>query len=584
MEAGKRMKESPGERGTALVVALLALALMMTLVMGMSLTAISEMGVTNTYANQTQAFAAAEAGLYHTVNLIRNYTNAGGDPNFTNLLAERGTVSNILLQGNNPFTDSAKFASGCEMITDALGSDGQPITNSSGVPVGHQFRDASGNVVPGAYYSVHMIDDERSSSAAAVKVPNFNPPATPTWENGDATTDNNGRVVVYSTGTYGSASVTLEGWIGFMPYPALVAQYDINISGNSEIQGAYGGVHSNHNLIVGNGGGNSWHVEQTATASGVISPSVAAADPHVDGFAGQGQAQLYLPKFVTTEPLTSGGPATSPRIVDYITRKADRLLIDPAYASTNRTGETAQQRVNKLEARLNLTANSLWTAMTTGGANPAQEQAISITRDASTGVGTPSLISNVSDTGWRYNNGNGGYWDVQSSTIDGHSYYVIGLDNYNLTTPADSTANGGNVKLSSNAGTDNIPIHISILTTGSIELSGNPNFIAQMTSVQTTPTELPPFVRPSFLMVATEDIKIRGDASVPRFSGVIFAGEQFDLSGNGAIDGQVLGLSNPDVSGSPVSENSISGSFELTFNGGQSVGRIMLMSWRQIKQ
>jgi hypothetical protein len=190
----------------------------------------------------------------------------------------------------------------------------------------------------------------------------------------------------------------------------------------------------------------------------------------------------------------------------------------------------------------------------------------------------------VSDTGWRYNNGGGGYWDIQSSTVDNHAYYVVGLDNYNLTTPSSSTANGGNVKLSSNAGTDNIPIHISILATGSIELTGNPNFIAQMTNVQTMPTELPPFVRPSFLMVATEDIKIRGDASVPRFSGVIFAGEQFDLSGNGAIDGQVLGLSNPDVSGSPVSDNSISGSFDLTFNGGQAVGRIMLMSWRQIKQ
>src|SRR6185369_995826 len=152
------------------------------------------------------------------------------------------------------------------------------------------------------------------------------------------------------------------------------------------------------------------------------------------------------------------------------------------------------------------------------------------------------------------------------------------------TTPSSSTANGGNVKLTSNAGTDNVPIHVSILTTGSIELSGNPDFISQMNSVETLPTELPPFVKPSFLFVATEDVKIRGDASVPRFSGVIFAGEQFDLSGNGAIDGQVLSLSNPDLSGSPVSDNSISGSFDLTFNGGQAVGRIMLMSWRQIKQ
>src|SRR5690349_4195452 len=222
MDCGKIVTPSPGERGAALVVSLLALALMMILVMGMSMTAISELGVTNTYANQTQAFQAAEAGLYHAVNLVRNFTNGGSNPNFTNLLALRGTVSTNYLLGNNPFTDPSKFAAGCEMITDAVGSGGTPLLNGNGVAVGHQLRDASGNPVPGAYYSVHLIDDEKSASGAAVKVPNFSP--TITWEDGDATTDANGRVVLYSTGTYGSASVTLEGWIGFMPYPALVAQ------------------------------------------------------------------------------------------------------------------------------------------------------------------------------------------------------------------------------------------------------------------------------------------------------------------------------------------------------------------------
>src|SRR5689334_24911174 len=114
MDCDKMTKASSDERGAALLVALLALALMMTLVMGMSLTAISEMGVTNTYANQTQAFQAAEAGLYHAVNLVRNFTNGGNSPNFTNLLAQRGTVNTNYLRGNNPFTNSAKFATGCE--------------------------------------------------------------------------------------------------------------------------------------------------------------------------------------------------------------------------------------------------------------------------------------------------------------------------------------------------------------------------------------------------------------------------------------------------------------------------------------
>ena len=580
MKGSAMVTQSKDEKGAALVMALLFMALMLTLVMGISLTAVSELGVTNTYSNQTQAFQAAEAGLQHGVTLVRNFTNgAAGNPNFTNLLALRPTVSTNYLLGNNPFTDATKFQAGSAMITDALDGSGHPILNASGNPVGQQFYDAAGNPVRGAYYSVHVIDDEKTSSTtAAVKVPNFNP--TGTWEDGNANTDSDGRIVVYSTGTYGSSSVTLEGWLAFLPYPALVAQYNINIGGNSAIVGEYGAVHSNNNLIVPNGGGNSWSVEQTATASGSIVPDVATADPHVGGFVGQGQPQIYIPKFVTNAPLTSGGPNTTPRIPDYIIQRADYLLIDPDYAATNRTGETAQQRVNKLEARLNVTTNSIWTALTTGSGNPANPQGIAISRN-SFGIGTATL-TDPSTVGWRYVNGSGGYWDIQSSSIANKSFYAVGLDNYNLTTPSSSSPNGGNVKISSNAGSDVSPINVSVLATGSIEVDSNPNFRSQMTSVQTP--ELPPFVAPNFLFVAVEDLKIRGDASIPQFSGVIFCGEQFDLSGNGAIDGQVLALSNTDVSGSPVSANSISGSFELTFNGGQSVGRIMLMSWRQIKQ
>jgi Tfp pilus assembly protein PilX len=82
-----------GENGAALIIALLMTALLLALTMGMSMTAVSELGVTNTYANQTQAFQAAEAGIYHAVNLTRNYIGTGpSSAGFTDLLAS-GTVS-----------------------------------------------------------------------------------------------------------------------------------------------------------------------------------------------------------------------------------------------------------------------------------------------------------------------------------------------------------------------------------------------------------------------------------------------------------------------------------------------------------
>ena len=565
MNSNVATEPNNGERGAALVMVLLTLALMLALTMGISLTSISELGVSNTYTNQTKAFQAAEAGIHHAISLVKNYTNGStGDPNFTNLLGKRGSVNSNYLLGNNPFTDATKFASGCTMIDNAVDGSGQPVLNSAGNPAGHQLTDASGNPVSGVYYSVHLIDDEKTSSSAAVKVPNFNP--TGTWEDGSAGSDSNNRVVVYSTGSYGSSSVTLEGWIGFLPYPALVAQQDIAVGGSSDIIGAYGGVHSNANLVVGA----SSHIEQTATSAGNFTQT---GSSNIEGFHAGGQAALYIPPFVTKDPLTTGGANTTPRIQDYVIRRADTLLIDPGYRSGNDwQGQNGQQRSDALAARLNVDATSLWNAIN----STSQENAITITRSCTTCTGTATTTS-VSAMGWKYSNGSG--WDIQNSAVNNHTFYVVGLDNYKTSNP---TANGGNVKITSNLGSDSNRIHITVLATGSIEVTGTPNFESNLTSLSTN--ALPPFVTINTIFMAVEDVKIRGDAGIPFFSGIIFAGEQFDLSGNGSFDGQVISLSNPDVNGSPVNANSISGSFELTFNGGQAVGNVRLLSWRQIKQ
>src|SRR5262245_6094129 len=148
------------ERGVALITVLLLLSLLMALVMGISLTSISEAGVTNTYSNHTKAFQAAEAGLNHSLSLVRNYTNGlAGSPDLTNLLAKRGTVSTNYLVGNNPFTDPSYFSPGALMLTNVLDGAGNVLLNHSGNPVGCQFVDASGTAISGAYYSVHVIDD-----------------------------------------------------------------------------------------------------------------------------------------------------------------------------------------------------------------------------------------------------------------------------------------------------------------------------------------------------------------------------------------------------------------------------------------
>src|SRR5689334_15513867 len=115
MKEAELSRQNNGERGAALIVALLSLALLLALTMGISLTAISELGVSNTYATQTVALQAAEGGLNHAASLVSNYTGA----DFTSLLALRPTpLSTDYMIGNNPFVtaNASSFAPGCVMI------------------------------------------------------------------------------------------------------------------------------------------------------------------------------------------------------------------------------------------------------------------------------------------------------------------------------------------------------------------------------------------------------------------------------------------------------------------------------------
>jgi Tfp pilus assembly protein PilX len=570
------------ESGAALIMALLMMALLLALTMGMSMTAVSELGVTNTYSNQTQAFHAAEAGIYHALNLTRNYIGTSpSSAGFTDLLAERGTVSTNYLTGNNPFTDSARFTAGCVMINDD-DSLGHALMSANLDGSGHQLA------APGVHYRVHMVDDEKSSSAASVKIPNFSP--TIAWEDGNAVTDTNNRVVIYSTGAYSSASVTLEGWIGFVPYPALVAQKNVTVDGNSQILGAYGGVHSNQDLTVSA----SADIAQTATAVGTGTFTTSGS---IGGFHAGGQDPLYIPRFVTEPTATS-----SPHLQDYIVQAADVILLDPGFAdqaTRDLTGSSpATVRVKKLADSLAVPAaqyTAFATAIdsnTTGNVDQTGAEAVGIDRTTNP-ITFTRVTTNLSTYGWNYSGGN---WNIPSNSTgaSGHTFYVVGVDNYNLASPGASPQNGGNVDVQGNSGSLASPLTTTILSTGSITISGNPYMQANIQNLRTP--ELPPFVSINILLAAVEDLKINGDVGAGsgtiRFSGICYCGEQVYLSGNGEIQGQVLALNNPNVVGtngsnnSPVNrdDNEVTGSFVLDFNGGRSVGKVALMSWRQIKE
>ena len=583
---------SSGERGAALVMALLTLGLLTALAMAMSLSSITELGVTRAYSNGTTGFQAAEAGLMHAVSLTRNYKGA----NFTSLLCRRNTSLNPFEFGPG----SPDFTTGSEPIPTA----------------GRQLVDAGGTPIPGAFYRVRLIDDE-PSGLAALSVPNFNP--APDWlENlsdpagtslpcanptagcstpNDPDCDRDNRVVVYSTGTYGNSTVTLEAWVSYLLFPALAANDNITIGGNSEITGRYGGVHSNRNLDFV---GSSYSIAQTATASGSLTGNV--LDANIGGFFGGGQERLDLPEFVTSDPKPGTSNPQSPHLQDYLVRKANVILIDPSFADgahnfdpnglDTGVNSTVSSRLKKLAESLNVSYSSLAAALDTNPGTQKVDQgsaaAVVITR-ASDGSGTASATT-LAAAGWKCSGGSSPDWDLDGTAAGNKTFYVVGLDKYDLPSspvvPSSWTPsgdkNGGNVHISGNAG----PLNISILATGSIVVDGSPDVASNIINLETP--ELPPFVKVNILFAAVEDVKVTGDvtAALPfKFAGIVYAGEQVYLSGNGSIDnGQVIALSNTHNAHTPVDGNLISGHFDLNFSGGSGVGKIQLQTWRQIKR
>ena len=578
-----------GEHGAALIMALLTLALLLALTMGMSLTAISELGVSSTYGTQTVALEAAEAGLNHAASLVSNYT--GSD--FTALLALRPTAPTgaDYMTWTNPFgsANAGNFAAGSVMMD---------MENSTR---GYQLRDGvSGAVVPDVFYRVSLIDDEPTTSTAVVKVPNFNPASyseTTGTNANNAAIDKNNRLVVYSTGTYANASVTLEGWVAFLPFPALSANQNIEISGNSQITGAYGGVHSNQNIVET---GNGWWVEQTVTATGTLTGDYAG---QVGGYYGGNQPPLELPPFVTREPLVAGDPYTAPRLQDFLIRRADTLLIDPNFADgahstdPNDVGSPATRQLRSVANRLNIDYAQLAAQLDsnpgTGNVQQTTAVAISVTRSVSgdfNSSGIPVKLADPTNVGWNYGAGTWGIVTTAAgASAGGHTVYAIGRNNYdtsnqNLNSSGSSTANGGNILLNGNVGGSGAPIAVTMFSTGSIEVRGNVNITSNLLDLPTG--FLPPFVTPDILMMAVEDIWVNGDFSASiSFTGVSFAGEAVKLSGNGSINGQMIAFNWPHVTGSPVDGlNVVTGNFQLTLNQGDSIGRVKLYSWRQIKR
>ena len=116
----------------------------------------------------------------------------------------------------------------------------------------------------------------------------------------------------------------------------------------------------------------------------------------------------------------------------------------------------------------------------------------------------------------------------------------------------------GNAEISNQLGSSSTPLAISILTTKSVTIPGDPYIV--------------PAHADSILIIAEGDVKLNGNPSAgeQNFEGLVYAGAQCEISGTPVMYGQLICRDDPNPAGSQdwVSQNRISGDLRLTYNCG----------------
>ncbi len=302
----------------------------------------------------------------------------------------------------------------------------------------------------------------------------------------DPTNDVDFLVVLSSVGIVDGATTTVEATVYYPTFPtsALSTNGNLDISGNPNIAGSCGSVHSNGNLDIGG----SAVISVDATATG----SYSGGSETVGGTSGGGLPEIPIPYL---------NPTDFQQYADY-TFAADGKVYD----SNN------------------------------------------------------NFIHDASSTpwnGWDYSSPK--WTQSESSSIDAFLYV------------------DGDVIVGSNPGTPGSPWEVTIVATGYLEISGNPEFINYKNPLHSAGIQ-------DLFLIAGTDIKYNGNP-FNTLEGLIYAGEQIDFSGNATVNGAILAYDHPNSSEGLVSENKISGNPNITYGCGlivPNVGGVEVVSWNEL--
>ena len=179
-------------------------------------------------------------------------------------------------------------------------------------------------------------------------------------------------------------------------------------------------------------------------------------------------------------------------------------------------------------AKLSLPANEVFQMMSNGRVLNGTNVEIAV------------LVDGEVFRGWEYKPGSDPQWVHGNDTGFDGTYYLE-----------------GGITVSGSPGTPATPWMVTIIATGNIEISGNPNLANHLVDT---------------LLVAGLDIKINGTPD-QSFVGIIAAHEQIDISGNPVISGFIYGENASSISGM-ATQNILSGNPDITYDGGLEIGQI----------
>ncbi len=265
-----------GERGVALIAALLLLMIVSGLCATMAISGSTETVIARNHQVAAEARAAAEAGAIHAVQMvIVNLQNYQANGFATNTAAMTG-----LLAGPDALTGTPGFDADNGSL-EALA----PCPGASCIPRPPARVALNGS--PQIFYEARIYDEDdpdRGAQLQAADVVTIGEDALPY-------TDGNRVIVVRAVGYAGSDALAIvEATIAPLPMPAILTDGDLEVTGNATLTGpgGAGSVHSNSDLDVSG----SANIVGNAHASGTYSSS---GHPTITGTQQGGQPTITVP-------------------------------------------------------------------------------------------------------------------------------------------------------------------------------------------------------------------------------------------------------------------------------------------------